>query len=513
MDIHEIRAAAESESSYLNDQASIRLFVASEANNSRAARLLERCQAAKGKIGPQVEVIRTGSFGCYDLEPLLIIEGPGRSAVLYNNVASDTALDLVNSLLVQEIAAVNPEISDLPLFSLQKRIALRNCGLVDPGNINHYIVRGGGYTGLSRALHGSRDRTRNSILAVLQGRGGPGFSTAGKIQECHAAEGDKYVICNAVAAGPGASAAKLLLESDPHSVLEGILISACAAGASHCIIYVNAGRGLTGSLGKASEQMRRYGLLGRGILGSEFSAEIEVEEVPDSMAAVHRSELLRSIDESQPLPHVRPTYPGIERFAKGTAAIYNPETMAAVSGIFLGGVGETKRTKIVTLSGGVVHTCTAEVPLGTSICSIIDVVGGGTANGKAVKAVQLGGPSGVLIGASEIDLEVGCGISEESHSNIGSGEIRVFSADSEAAGIAGAVMAGLHDQSCGKCLLCFEGSRQISNILSDIGESKGKPQELNLLIELGEAMRAGCGCAFGRGAAEQFQSILRLMRG
>jgi NADH-quinone oxidoreductase subunit F len=511
MDIDEVRAAAESESSYLNDKACIRIFVASEAKDPCAVPVLSTCEAATGNESLQARVIRTGSCGCRDLEPVLIIESTGRPSVLYNNVTPDTALDLIKSFVAQDAAGCIPHISHLP-FSPQNRITLRNCGWIDPENINHYIVRGSGYAGLWRALHVMGPQLGKLIPSAMRGRGGPGFSTAAGIQKCSESSGDKYVVCNAVGAGPGASPSKLLLESDPHSVLEGMLISACALGASRCIIYVNAGRGLSERLGKALEQMRKYNLLGCGILDSGFDAEIEIEEVPDSLVSIHRSELLRCTDEPQPMPNVRPTYPGNERFAAGPAAIFNPEIMAALSGILPDAVEERKGTKIVTLSGSVVHRHTAEVPFGTPIRSIIDTVGGGTESGKQIKAVQLGGPAGVLIHASEIDLEVGCGKPEESHSNVGSGEIQVFDSDSSAAGIAGAIIASLRDQSCGRCLLCLEGSRQVSNILSDITDGRGTPQDLNLSIELGEEMRAGCGCAFGRSAAEQFLSSLKFFR-
>jgi NADH-quinone oxidoreductase subunit F len=509
MDIDEIRAGAELESPDLKNKAGIGIFVVSEPGDSRGARIWDACEAATKNTGLKARIIRTGSCGCYDLEPILIIESPERPAVLCNTTP-DTAVHLINNFMAQDITGGTRRLSDLPAFKLQNRIALRNCGWIDPENINHYIARGGGYTGLSRALHMKRPQLVKLITSAMRGRGGPGFSTAAKIQECRESAGDKYVVCNAVDASPGASTAKLLLESDPHSVLEGMLISAYTVGASHCIICVNATFGLTERLANALEQMRKYSLLGCRILDSEFEAEIEIEEVPDPLVAVHRSELLRSIDELQAMPQLRPTYPGMKRFAAGPTAILNPETMAAISGIFLNGIGESGGTKVVTLSGSVTHGYTVEVPFGISLSTIIAIIGGGVAEGKEIKAVQLGSPAGGLIDSTGLDLQVGCAISEESHSNVGSGEILVFDTDSDAAGIAGSVMARIQDQSCGKCLLCLEGSRQISNILSDIATSKGKSRDLNLLIEIGEAMKAGCNCAFGRSAADSFLSSMKL---
>ena len=287
MNFEQICAKAESECHYLTDRDCVKIYIGSSVDNSTAGNVFNSFQTEIDKRGIKARIITTGSFGYYDLEPVVLIEKPGQSTVLYNNITPEIASELVNDYLINDNPRPDmafcsigsdkinhiPHVSDLPLFNLQNRIALRNCGYIDPEDINHYILRGQGYSGLSKALQMNQlDVIEEVRKSGLRGRGGAGYFTADKWKVCHDAEGnEKYVICNAVDADPRARTARLLLESDPHSVLEGILIGAYAVGASHCIVYVNAEYGpAIERLRKALDQMREYGLLGNNILDSTF---------------------------------------------------------------------------------------------------------------------------------------------------------------------------------------------------------------------------------------------------
>jgi NADH-quinone oxidoreductase subunit F len=304
----------------------------------------------------------------------------------------------------------------------------------------------------------------------------------------------------------------MLLESDPHSVLEGMLIGAYAIGASHCLIYVRADSLAAERLRTALEQMRAWNLLGAGILDSHFNAEIEIKEVPAFLVAGHLTELLHCMEERRSLPHIIPAGPGIDEFAEKPAIVVSPEVLSCFSGALLGGTKENKATKVVTLAGCVTHKHTVEVALGTTIEEIVEKFGGGSSGGKTIKAVQLGGPAGVFVGSNSLDIPIDCDAAEESRSNIDSGTIEVFDSDSCMVDTTKDAMSYLQSQSCGKCLFCREGCLQMLTILEDISDNRGKPQDLDLLAELGEEMRTACLCIFGRTAPNPVLSSIRLFR-
>jgi NADH:ubiquinone oxidoreductase subunit F (NADH-binding) len=413
--------------------------------------------------------------------------------------------------------------SDLPLFKLQNRIALRNCGYIDPENINQYILRGQGYRGLSKALQmNQQDVIEELRKSGLRGRGGAGYFTADKWKICHETEAtEKYVICNAVDADPLARTARLLLEGDPHSVLEGMLIGAYAVGASRCIVYVNTEYGLAiRRLRKAFEQMREYGLLGRHILDSTFNSEIEIKEVPVSFVSGEETALLRCMEEKQVMSSMRPPYPATKGFRDKPTLTNNLETLSNVSAIFQKGsqwysgfgTERSKGTKVITLSGNVIHKYCVEVPFGTTLQSIVEDIGGGVSDGKNIKAVQFGGPTGNYFTGDSLDIHVDYETIGEAGSIIGSGTVEVFDSGSCAVEMTRDIISYIQTQSCGKCVFCREGSYQMSDILKDISEQMGKPQDLDLLIELGEAMKIGCICGLGQTAPNPVLSSIRLFR-
>jgi NADH-quinone oxidoreductase subunit F len=537
MNFEQICATAESECNYFNDRDCMKIYIGSSTDDSTAASVFNSFQAEIDKRRIKARVITTGSFGYYDLEPVVLIEKPGQSTILYNNVTPERASELVNDYLVHgnpradiafcsagsnKISSI-PATSELPLFNLQNRIALRNCGYIDPENINHYILRGQGYSGLSKALQMSPgDVIEELKKSGLRGRGGAGYSTADKWKTCHEAEGnERYVVCNAVDADPRALTARLLLESDPHSVLEGVLIGAYAIGASHCVVYVNADYSLAiKRLKKALEQMSGYGLLGNNILDSSFSSEIAIKEAPTSFVSGEETALLRCLEGKQVMPYVRPPYPANNGFLGKPTLINNLETMSHVSAIFQNGTEwysgfgteQSKGSKVITVSGSAVHRYTVEVPFGITLRSIVEDIGGGVSNGKNIKAAQFGGPTGAYFAADSLNIPVDYEAMEETGSIIGSGTVEVFDSDSCAVEMARDVISYIQTQSCGKCVFCREGSYQMSDILQGITEYKGEPQDLDLLIKLGEAMKVGCICGLGQTAPNPVLSSIKLFR-
>lgn len=540
MNFEQIYTKAKAECDYLYDRNCIKIYVASSADNPASDSVFKSFQTEPDKRGIKVRVITTGSFGYYALEPLVLIEKPGQATVLYNNVTPEIASELVNDYLVNDnprpdrafcIIGSNgsdkikgiPGISELPLLNLQNRIALRNCGYIDPKDINHYIWRGQGYSGLARALQMKQGDVIELLKkSGLRGRGGAGYLTADKWQSCHEAEGsEKYVICDAVDADPQALTARLLMENDPHSVIEGTLIGAYAVGASRCFIAVNAGYSqVIKSLKKALEQMGGYGLLGDNILDSGFSTEIEIKEIEASLVSGEETALLRSLEGKQAMPYVRPPYPAVSGLEGRPTLINNLETMASVSAIFQNsaewfsgsGTEQSKGTKIITLAGNVTHKYTVEVPFGATLRSIVEDIGGGVPDGKDIKAVQLGGPTGAYFAADSLDIPVDYEAIGKAGSIIGSGTVEVFDSDSCAVETARDVITYIQTQSCGKCVFCREGSYQMSDILQDIAEGKGEPGNLDLLLELGEAIRVSCICGLGRNAPNPVLSSIKLFR-
>jgi len=539
MQFEQIYTRARSECDYLLDRHCTKIYVSSSADNSTAHSVLRSFQKETEKSGIKAGVITTGSLGYYELEPVVLIKKPGEPdvTVLYHNVTQEMASELFNDYLIndnprpdlalcstgrEQVSGI-PHVSELPLFNLQNRIALRNCGHIDPGNIDHYIVRGKGYSGLSRALQMKQtDVIRELKKSGLRGRGGAGFLTADKWQICHDAEGDeKYAVCNAIDAAPRAHTARLLIESDPHSVLEGFLIGAYAVGASHCFIGVNGEHAHAAeTLRKAIEQMRQYNLLGRNILGSNFSAEMEVKELSACLVAGEETALLCALEERQAIPYLRTTYPATGGYKNRPALVNNIETLSGVSAVFqnnpewASGIGTEKSrgTKVVTLSGRIARKYTVEVPFGTTLRTLVQDIGGGVADGKDIKAVQFGGPTGAYFSGGSLDTPVSYEAMEGADSIIGSGTVEVFGDDTCAVEMARDAISYIQTQSCGKCVFCREGSLQMSQILADIADNRGSPRDLDLLTELGEGMKTGSICGLGQTAPAPVLSSIKLFR-
>jgi NADH-quinone oxidoreductase subunit F len=516
MNIEQIRAMAEGESSYLCDMSSTKIYVGSTGDDAGVMALADRIRAAVDGNGLRAKVIRTGSFGCYDLEPIVRIEKPDLPVFLYKKLTPDSTSELIQESLLNkaiprtgafcvigsEKANDIPRISDLPLFSLQRRIALRNCGWIEPENIHHYILRGQGYTGLSQALQMEpQELLEFRIVSALRNRCFAGDSTTDEwrlVQNSDAV--GKCMICRAIDMDPSARTAQLLLESDPHSVLEGMLIGAYAVRASRCLVFVKEDTASARILRKALEQMAACNLLGGNILDSRFSTEIKIKEVSAKCVLGYETELFRCVVEGQPLPHVYPGYPVVSQPVGAPVVITNPEAMAYLSAFIPGDADDSGESKIVTLSGNVANKCTVEVNTGMLVRDIVDRLGEGTFSGKDIKTVRIGGSGGRFIIPDTDDF----GVSGEA--------IEVFDIDSCIVEAVRDTVSFIQAQSCGRCVFCREGSLQMLTILEDLCESKGEPRDLDLLVELSRSMKDACLCTFGRAAPDVVLSSIELFR-
>jgi len=350
MNFDQICAKAESESGYLKDGDCVKVFIASQADSPAGQETAHIFQDSVKEKDLDVKVITAGSFGYYDIEPIVLIKKSGNPYILYKNADPEIVPELIDDYLVKnnprpdlafcsigphKIKSI-PSSYDLPLFNLQNRIVLRNCGYLDPENINHYILRGG-YTGLSKVLKMNQSDAIEEIKrSGLRGRGGAGYPTADKWQACFEIEDkEKYVICNAADSNPGAFTARLLLTSDPYSVLEGMLICAYTIGCSKCILFIDSEyEHAIKIINTAFVRMKEYGLLGTNILDSDFSCEIEIRESHISLVLGEETALLRSLEDKQAMPYLRPPYPETRGLFGKPTIINNIETLANITAIF-----------------------------------------------------------------------------------------------------------------------------------------------------------------------------------
>ncbi len=536
MNFKQIRKAAENDCRFLLDPDYVRIYIGSLADNPTVTVLSRSLQEEISNQGFKAYVISTGSSGYYDLEPSVIIEKPEQFSLLCTRVTGEKVSQILNDCLVKGYPEITyimcnlsnnkisgiPDALDIPLINLQNRIALRNCGFIDPNNINHYIVRGNGYQGLARCLQMKPAAVIEELKkAGLRGRGGAGFSAAEKWTVCKDTTGDdKFVICNAIDADPHAFTARLLLEGDPHSVLEGILIAAYAIGAKHCFICVNDDYyGALERLNKALQQMRTYNLVGNSILDSDFTCDLEIKTVTHSLVSGEETALLSFLMGKQLMPYLRLHYPATSGYFNKPTLVNNVETFSNVSAIFQKGsdlytnVGteKSKGTKIVTLAGKKVNRYTVEVPFGSTIRSMLTGIGGISGDTK-LKAVQFGGPTGVFFKDDSLDISIDFESIRDVHSIIGSGTIEVFDGDTCAVEMAMNAISYLQTQSCGKCVFCREGTYQLSEILRDIETKGGKSTDIDLLTEIGEAMKIGSICGLGKTASNPVLSNLNIFR-
>ena len=484
----------------------------------------------------RADILPVGCIGLCYAEPLTEVVKPGMPGVFYGNLTPEIVPEIVKDYLVNgnpradlalgirgegELAGI-PNLFDLPVLKPQVRISLRNCGNIDPENIDHYVANRG-YEGLVKALRMNPQDVIDEIKkSGLRGRGGAGFPTGIKWQFCHDAAGDnKYVICNADEGDPGAFMDRALLEGDPHAVLEGILIGAYAIGATEGYIYIRAEYPLAiQRLRIAIKQMEEYGLIGDDIMGSGFGFHIKIKEGAGAFVCGEETALLASIEGGRGMPRSRPPFPAQSGLWGKPTNINNVETWSNVSAILAKGADwyadygteKSKGTKNFSLAGKVIRTGLIEVPMGISLREIVYDIGGGIPDGKSLKAVQTGGPSGGFIPESLIDLPVDYESLAQAGSIMGSGGMVVVDEDTCMVDITKFFLTFTQSESCGKCIPCRWGTKQMLDILVDITEGRGRPGDIELLQELAEAVKDDSLCGLGQTAPNPVLTSIRYFR-
>ncbi len=485
----------------------------------------------------KAKFVPVGCIGpCY-LEPLMDIKLPGAPRVSYGNVSPPKAKTIIESYLVndniREEFAVGyfddgartmtngiPRFFDLPMLAPQVRNVLRNCGFIDPEEIDHYLANDG-YQGLINAL----DMEPEAVIAVvreagLRGRGGAGFPAHKKWEICRASHGRaKYLICNADEGDPGAFMNRSLIEGDPHAVLEGMLIAAYAIGATHGYIYIRAEYPLAiVRLKTAISQMRECGLLGRDILGSGFGFDITIKEGAGAFVCGEETALIASIEGKRGMPRSRPPFPAVAGLHGMPTIINNVETLGNLPNILRNGAAWFRQygiagnygTKTFSLVGKVRRTGLIEVPLGMTLRSIIFDIGGGSR--KPFKAVQTGGPSGGCLSKEFLDTQVDYESLGAAGSIMGSGGLIVMDEDTCVVDVAHYFLDFTQKESCGKCTPCRVGTRHMVEILDRIVEGTAQPDDLGKLQSLGETAKKGSLCGLGQTAPNPVLTTLRYFR-
>jgi len=510
-----------------------------EGTCGRAAGALEVRRAIAEHLdhdGFDADLYGVGCLGLCYAEPLVELWRPGLPRVLYRSLTPEQVPDLLDAyfrrgdLCPEQAMAVMgenatdgiPAFADLPMLRGQVRVVMRNCGLIDPENIDHYIANDG-YAGLARAVQMSPEQVIEEVKrSGLRGRGGAGFPTGMKWQFCRDAAGDqKYMICNADEGDPGAFMDRSVIESDPHSVLEGMAIAAYAIGATEGYIYVRAEYPLAiERLEKAIRQAESHGLLGEDVLGSGFRFRVRLKKGAGAFVCGEETALLASIEGRRGAPRPRPPFPAQQGLYGKPTNINNVETLANVPVILARGADwfarygteRSRGTKTFALAGKVRRTGLVEVPLGIRLRDVVFGIGGGVADGKRFKAVQTGGPSGGCLPASLLDLEVDYETLAEAGSIMGSGGMIVMDEDTCMVDIARYFVEFTQRESCGKCAPCRLGTRQMLHILDGITSGRGRPEDLELLAEIGEGVKLGSLCALGQTAPNPVLTTLRYFR-
>lgn len=479
----------------------------------------------------EYKVIQTGCQGLCAKGPIVVIH-PG--AVFYEEVNPDKAEvifrehveggNVASKYLLREENADGTNDEDFKFYNRQTRIALRNCGMIDPENIDEYIGRGG-YEALGRSLtQMSPDDVIQVVLdSGLRGRGGAGFPTGKKWKFACGNRGQvqKYVCCNADEGDPGAFMDRSILEGDPHSVLEAMAIAGYAIGADQGYIYVRAEYPIAvDRLRIAIRQAREYGLLGKNLFGTDFNFDIDLRLGAGAFVCGEETALMTSIEGNRGEPHTRPPFPAVKGLFQSPTVLNNVETYANIPEIIVKGVDWFRSmgtegsagTKVFALGGKVNNTGLVEVPMGTTLREVIEEIGGGVPKGKKFKAAQTGGPSGGCIPEKYYDIPIDYETLKSIGCMMGSGGMIVMDEDNCMVDIAKFFLEFTVSESCGKCTPCRIGTRRMLEILTRITEGKGEMEDLNKLEELAKYIQANSLCGLGQTAPNPVLSTLRFFR-
>jgi NADH:ubiquinone oxidoreductase subunit F (NADH-binding)/(2Fe-2S) ferredoxin/NAD-dependent dihydropyrimidine dehydrogenase PreA subunit len=503
-------------------------------NNSFKVKAALEKEIEKHHLQEEIQVVTTGCNGFCANGPIVVVKPDG---VFYQMLTEEDIPHLVEEhflkgrpveKLMYRPAAEQPPIpkmSDIPFFGKQQLVALANRGLIDPENIDEYIAVGG-YQALVKALtQMTPEQVIEEIKASgLRGRGGAGFPTGKKWEFCRNApvvDGIKYIICNADEGDPGAFMDRSIVESDPHALLEGMLIGAYAIGAGHGFIYIRGEYPLAlERLTQAIEQAREYGLLGEGILGTDFSFDISISKGAGAFVCGEETSLIGSLEGKLPEPRVRPPYPAQSGYMGKPTNINNVETWANVPHIINRGAAwfssigtdTSKGTKVFSLVGKVNNTGLVEVPMGITMREIVFDIGGGIPDGKKFKAVQTGGPSGGCIPESLLDTPVDYESLTQAGSIMGSGGMIVMDEGTCMVEVARYFVSFTQEESCGKCTPCREGTWHMLNILDAITQGKGQEGDLELLEKIGRHIKETALCGLGNTAPNPVLTTIRYFR-
>ena len=504
--------------------------------SSGSAQIIERFEQKIKEAGleKEVKVVRTGCFGLCEAGPVVIVypEGTFYSRVKVEDVDEIVSEHLLKGRHVQHLVYTdhatheqnaNKGLQDINFYKHQKRVALRNCGVIDPENIDEYLAFDG-YKALEKALTSmTREQVIDEILkSGLRGRGGGGFPTGLKWKFTYSSQADqKYVACNADEGDPGAFMDRSVLEGDPHCVLEAMAIAGYAIGASEGYIYVRAEYPIAVKrLEIAIAQAHEYGLLGENIFGTGFNFDIKIRLGAGASVCGEETALMRSIEGKRGEPTPRPPFPAVKGLFGKPTMLNNVETYANVAQIILKGADwfasmgteKSKGTKVFALGGKINNTGLVEVPMGTPLRTIIYDIGGGIPNGKKFKAVQTGGPSGGCLPAELLDTPVDYDNLIAAGSMMGSGGMIVMDEDNCMVDIARFFLDFTVDESCGKCTPCRVGTRRMLEILERIVNGKGEEGDIERLEELANTIKSTALCGLGQTAPNPVLSTLKFFR-
>ncbi len=505
----------------------------------------EQIHAAMKDSDVDYRVVEVGCIGLCALEPLMDIQIPGKPRVSFYNVTADNVAQILDQFLKGQYVPDHllgqfrsatlkpwpslPFIDEHPFFAPQTRLVLKNCGLINPQSIEQYIALQG-YQAFIKTLHTrTPQEVCDMVLASgLRGRGGGGFPTGRKWQFTLKSQGDqKYLVCNADEGDPGAFMDRAVIEGDPHRLLEGMALAGYAVGATKAYIYIRAEYPLAiARLEEAIEQAQAYGLIGDNIMDTGYSLEFVIKKGAGAFVCGEETALLASIEGRRGMPRPRPPYPSDSGLFNAPTLINNVETFSNIPGIILDGpekfaaIGteNSKGTKVFAMSGKVKYTGLVEVAMGTTLRSIVYDIGGGIPNGRAYKAVQIGGPSGGCIPTQHLDIPIDYDSLLKVGAMMGSGGLVVMDEDNCMVDIAKFFMKFIQRESCGKCIPCREGTRRMLEILERITRGHRSETGTDALIRfqgvlsltrLAEVIRSTSLCGLGQTAPNPVLSTLR----
>lgn len=492
---------------------------------------LEKELKANG-IENEVKIVKTGCFGLCEKGPIMVVypEGASYCHVTVDDVEKIVSEHLIKGRIVKDLLLGDKESEDvaksldnIDFFSRQYRIALRNCGVINPEVIDEYIAMDG-YQALATVLTTMTPQEAIDLLKAsnLRGRGGAGFPTGLKWQfAANEVNEQKYVCCNADEGDPGAFMDRSILEGDPHSLIEAMVIAGYAIGANQGYIYVRAEYPIAvNRLNIALEQAREYGLLGKNIFGTDFSFDLGIRLGAGAFVCGEETALMTSIEGKRGEPKTRPPFPAVKGLFDKPTILNNVETYANIPRIFLKGpewfnsIGteKSKGTKVFAIGGKINNTGLVEVPMGTTLREVVYDIGGGIPNNKKFKAAQTGGPSGGCIPAEHIDVPIDYDNLLKLGSMMGSGGLIVMDEDNCMVDIAKFFLEFTVDESCGKCPPCRIGTKRMYEVLEKITSGKGEQGDIEKLEILAESIQQASLCGLGQTAPNPVLSTLKYFR-